>query len=78
MAMISPAEYETRIAALERLNSQLAARVNRQARVVEVALNLWRYGNSRVEEFASTCDTYEQQMAQLGKGTEPMGVVTGD
>lgn len=66
MTTISPAEYETRIHALEKLNATLAAEVDRMRPVVETAIK-WNKTNYRnIEEIAfaldalgEACDDYE-------------------
>jgi hypothetical protein len=73
MAVISEQEYITRIAALEKLNAELAAQVDRQARVVDAAID-WadtEYGsddeNSAAAALVAVVNTYQEYMAQLAK-----------
>lgn len=51
MSTISEAEYERRIAALEKLNATLAAEIDRQRPVVQAAVEWRQYGYERKAEF---------------------------
>jgi hypothetical protein len=61
-------EAHGRVGALERLNSQLAAQVDRQAKVVDAAIE-WadHAGPLRVQRLGQAVATYDMAMAQLGK-----------
>lgn len=69
------AQLRQRIRQLEQLNAQLAAQVDRQARVVDAA-RLWNSldrHNSKGRDHAlgllsDACDQYDEQMAELAKG----------
>lgn len=52
MSTISPAEYETRIKALEKLNATLAAEIDRMRPVVQTAVEWRRVGYERKSEFS--------------------------
>lgn len=52
MSTVSPAEYEARIRALERMNATLAAEVDRMRPVVETAVEWRRVGYEREDEFS--------------------------
>ena len=67
MSAVSPAEYETRIHALERMNATLAAEVDRMRPVVDAAVkwNKTNYRDTQEIEFCldalgEACDTYEE------------------
>jgi hypothetical protein len=52
MSTISPAEYEARIRALEKLNAALAAEIDRMRPVVQTAVEWRRVGYEREDEFS--------------------------
>lgn len=62
MSAISPTEYETRIRQLEKLNSQLAAEIDRLRPVVEAAVEWKKYGlaESDNDELLDAINDYEE------------------
>ncbi len=74
MSAVNEAEYQRRIAALERLNAQLAAQVDRDRLVIKMA-ELWRDNDKGFTKrftrvaLREAVDTYRRTMAQLAKET---------
>lgn len=72
MSTISEQEYRQRIFALERLNAQLAAQVDRLSLVVDAAIEWKKYSlaESDNDELLEAIGDYEREMEKLAKESD--------